>query len=142
MRKGKAQKRILNEIEANRPRVLILSFDGTLWSASQNYSKQPVAILAKKKEGAEVLAFVEEICELQNSLGGLFILMQPANSSAWKHASLTRLRQQRGIHEEVSHMCMFGVKSRAKVSIKKPVRIVSDSNQLTNEVIRTRFGRS
>ena len=136
MRQEAVENRILHEIEAHLPRVLILSFDGTLWSASQNYSKQPAAILAKKKEEAEVLAFVEQICEFQSSLGGLFILMQPANPSAWTHASLQRLRAQQGIHEEVSHMCMFGVKSSAKVSIKKPVRIVSDSKQVTNEVWR------
>ena len=59
MRQKKVQKRILDEIDAILPRVLILSFDGTLWSASQNYSKQPAAILARKLEEADALAFVE-----------------------------------------------------------------------------------
>ena len=40
-----------------------------------------------------------------------------------------------------THMSMFGMNGRAEVSIEKPVRIVSKSNQLTNEVSRRCTGR-
>ena len=55
------QKRILDEIEASLPRVLVLSFDGTLWSAPPNFSKnRRAAINEAKVEESKIISFVEK----------------------------------------------------------------------------------
>ena len=115
-------------LRRDRPRVLIASPPCTSFSALQKLRGGPSA--EARVEGEVLFNFAVEMCQLQQSLGGLFILEHPASSAAWKLPCVRELVQKGNVVRSSFHMCRFGMKASDAQGVgwvKKPTVVLSNS---------------
>ena len=124
---------------------MALALSCRLWTQIQNLMQRPAykAKLAKEREEEQViLEFVEEMCDLQHRLGGIYLIENPAGAASWRQRPLERLLRRSHTRQATSHLCMFGVKNpTTKEPLKKTVRFVSNSQELMKEITRRCSGR-
>ena len=92
------------------------------------------------KRAAQLTIFdwVVSLCEIQETAGTMVLVENPVGATSWNQPSIQRLRSAPVVFEDISHLCMFGVKDpRSRRALKRPVRYLTNCRQILGFVVRT-----
>ena len=64
----------------------------------------------------------------------MVLVQNPVGATSWNQPSIRRIRSAPFVFEDISHLCMFGVKEPK--ALKKPVRYLTNSEELLKFVVR------
>ena len=122
------------------PRLLTLAFPRRVWSPILN-----CATSRRMREGIDreraaelaILDWVVSLCETPETARNMFSVENPVGAASWNQAFIQRLRSAPILSEDLSHLCMFGVKDpRSRRALKRPVRSLTNSPHLLRLVVR------
>ena len=134
------RERILATVQRIQPRLLVLAFPSRVWSPILNYATSPRVrerIDGERAAELTILDWVVSLCEVQETAGNIFLVENPVGATSWNQPSIQRLRNAPFVFEDISHLCMFGVKDpRSRRALKRPVRYLTNSRELLRFVVR------
>ena len=124
-------------LRSDRPTLLIVSPPCTLFSTLQNFNGPS----SEKEYEKAVKMFVVgiELCELQNRLGGAFVLEHPQTSKAWSLPRAKHLLGQVWCQRVTLHMCAYGMRStdaHGDGLVYKPTSLATNSQTVADMVVR------
>ena len=64
----------------------------------------------ERKAELAILYWVVTLCEIQDTAGNMFLVENPVGATSWNQHSIQRVRNAPSVFEDISHLCMFGVK--------------------------------
>ena len=105
--------RITATVQRIQPRLLILVFPSRVWSPILNYATSPrVREWSDRERKAElaILYWVVSLGEIQETAGNMFLVENPVGATSGNQHSIQRVRNAPSVFEDISHLCMFGVK--------------------------------
>ena len=125
---SKAQERVMKLLRRDKPLVVGLSPECTLFSALQNLRKTeiPADDMAK---AIECVRFSVEVAKYQILKGRFFYFEHPLTVSSWTLEDLANLRDRHDVEDVVLHMCAFGLTSEdgdGDGLVKKPTRVLTN----------------
>ena len=120
-------------IMKHKPRVLAVTPPCGPFSSLQRISQNKGDPLLKRKkhyEGCVLLQFAMELCELQASLGGIFIFEHPLYADSWKHECVQKVHDLPNVHAVVLDQCCFGLQDPwSQKPFKKPTKLLTNSQK-------------
>ena len=91
----------------------------------------------ERKAELAILYRVVSLCGIQETAGNRFLVENPVGATSWNQHSIQRLRNVPSVCEDISHLCMFGVKDpRSRRALKRHVRYMTNSRELLKLVVR------
>ena len=77
-----------------------------------------------------ILDWVVSLCEVQETTGKIFLVKNPMGATSWNQPSIQRHRIALFVIENMSHLCMFGVKDpRSRRALKRPIRYLTNRRE-------------
>ena len=74
---------------------------------------------------------------MQETAGNMKLVENPVRAASWNQPSIQGLQNAPIVFEDISHLCMFGVKDpRSRRALKRPVRYLTNSRELLKFVVR------
>ena len=122
------QETVMKIIRRDKPLVIGLSPECTLFSALQNLRKTDIP----KDELARAMAcvrFCVEVAEYQMAHRRFFYFEHPLTATSWSMPELGGLRGHADVIDVVLHMCAFGLRAEDREGVglaKKPTRILTN----------------
>ena len=90
-----------------------------------NYATSPQVrerIDGERAAELTILAWVVSFCEIEETAGNMFFVENPVGATSRNQPSIQRLRSAPFVFEDISHLCMFGVKGpRSRGALERPV---------------------
>ena len=127
-------------VQRIQPRHLGLAFPSRIWSPILNHATFPRVRERIDRERAAkltILDWVVSLWEIQETAGNKFLVENPLGATSWNQPSIQRLRNAPFVFEDISHLCMFGVKDpRSRRALKRPFRYLTNSRELLKIVVR------
>ena len=124
----KIQAKVWKLIRRDKPLVIGMSPECTLFSALQNLRKTPIP-QDELDRAMNCVRFCEEVAKYQRSKGRFFYLEHPLTASSWRMPELAGLRDAEDVFDVVLHACQFGLKSTDSLGeglVKKPTRVITN----------------
>ena len=125
------RERIMATVQRTQPRLLVDAFSSFVWSHILNYATSPrVREWIAREQAAELAIWdwVVALCERQETAGNMFLVENPVGATSWNQPSIQRLRNAPFVFEDISHLCMFGVKDpRNRRALKRPDGYLTNS---------------
>jgi len=131
----KEVQRLKQKIRQDRPRVLVLSPPCTMFSILQNLN-----LAMDPVEYAKAVKLFEtaiELCELQASLGGVYVLEHPLTSRAWKLPKAVALLGRDSTCVVNTHMCAHGMvatDAHGMGLVYKPTKVVTNGRAIAEKI--------
>ena len=133
------QDKAIRMIKKDKPMVVGLSPECTLFSILQNLRKTPINAEAWEK-AIECVKFAVRVAEVQMAGGRFFYFEHPLSATSWRVVEeLVRLRETEGVESVVVHMCQFGLTASdgdGPGLAKKPTRILTNMKCLAEMINR------
>ena len=134
----KTQAKVWKLIRRDKPLVIGMSPECTLFSALQNLRKTeiPPDELARAKN---CVRFCVEVAKYQRSKGRFFYLEHPLTASSWRMPELAELRDAEDVYDVVLHACRFDLKSTDDIGeglVKKPTRVITNMGTIAGMIDR------
>ena len=77
------------------------------------------------------------LCEVLETARNMFLVENPVGATSWNQPSIKRLRNAPFVFEDISHLCVFGVKDRRSPrALKRPVRYLTNSRDMLKFLVR------
>ena len=134
----RVQAKVWKLIRKDKPLVIGMSPECTLFSALQNLRK--TSIPKEEMERAKnCVRFCVEVAWYQQKKGRCFYLEHPLTASSWRMPEMEELRMAEYVHDVVLHMCRFGLKSTDSTSqgpVKKPTRVITNMESIAGYLNR------
>ena len=124
----RTQEKVWKMIRRDKPLVIGLSPECTLFSALQNLRKTDIPADDMAKAMACVRCCVD-VAEFQISKERFFYFEHPLTASSWSMPELDKLRSRIEVEDVVLHMCSFGLTATdgdGEGLVKKPTRILTN----------------
>ena len=106
----KAQAKVWKLIRRDKPLVIGMSPECTLFSALQNLRKTPIPF-GDLERAKGCVRFCVEVARYQRGKGRFFYLEHPLTASSWRMPELAELRDSESTFDIVLHACRFHLKS-------------------------------
>ena len=122
------QDRVWKLVRRDKPLVIGLSPECTLFSALQNLRKTEIP-RDDLKRAMDCVRFCVEIANYQRSKHRYFYFEHPLTASSWTMPELQDLMGQMDVESVVLHMCAFGLTSSDALGeglVKKPTRVLTN----------------
>jgi len=138
LRQPHTQKKVVDMIRRDKPRVIVACPPCTLFSQLQWLSGDPKERAPEKwAEAVAMVEFAVQVCELQLAEGRGFVFEHPLTATSWSLPCLKRLRQRAGVLQAVTHMCAFGMESsdaHGNGLAMKPTRFLTSSQAIFDKL--------
>ena len=89
----------------------------------------------EREQAAElaILDWVVSLSEIQETAGNMKLVENPVGATSWIQPSIQGLQNAPFVFEDISYLCVFGVKDpRSRRALKRPVRYLSFESVRTN----------
>ena len=134
----RAQEKVWKMIRRDKPLVVGLSPECTLFSALQNLRKTDIPADEMAKAVACV-RFCVDVAEFQMARGRFFYFEHPLTASSWTMPELEKLQSMSGVEDVVLHMCSFGLTATdcdGDGLVKKPTRVLTNMPSIASALDR------
>ena len=134
------RERVTATVQRTPPRLWVLAFPSLVWSPILNYATSPRARERSDSERAAELAILDwvvSLCEIQEIVGNMFLVENLVGATSGNQPSIQRLGSAPFVFEDMSYLCMFGVKDpRSRRALKRLVRYLTNSRELLKFDVR------
>ena len=134
----KTQARAWKLIRRDKPLVIGMSPECTLFSALQNLRKTEIP-KNELERAKNCVRFCVEVAAYQRQKGRYFYIEHPLTASSWRMPELEALRAAEDVFDIVLHACRFGLKSvdsQGEGLVKKPTRVITNMGSLAGKIDR------
>ena len=83
-----------------------------------------------------ILDWKVSLCEVQETVGNMFLVENPMGATSWNQPSILRLRNAPVMFEDISHLCMFGGQGSEEAQRPQETRQVLDKQSRAVEICR------
>ena len=114
------------------PRLLVWAFPSRVRSPMLNCATSPRVRERIERERAAELAIVDwvvSLCEIQETVGDMFLVENPVGATSWNQPSIQRLRNAPFEFEEGSHSYTFGVVDEESKSPQETCQVLGNQSR-------------